>query len=232
MEDVSTLESWALEPPPQLSIVAAVMLFLLVLGTTLNSHRTEIRELTQLLREHRADLSTALRPVVITDAAVFPESVKAEVHRAVQSLRNQGRDNAALILRVQWQLEEDLRDLGRRISALSGAVLEIEQLYESICISITDVVELWDRVMSKEESLYMQHTASVAKALSDLSREVRQLSQTQGQPGRNDVAMLAYLSDVFQMLQSHDTIIHSDVIPALRYIADRLAASAEGAMTS
>ena len=164
-------------------------------------------------------------PVIISEPAVFSERVQQQVHAATQHLRNQNVMLQSMMLRVQDQLEKSIRALGARVTALTGAVDTVEQMYEATAGCINDVFQAMDDVMRKENSLFQEHTAVVAKAVNDLEVTFRNTLATHKQMFEGSgFSHVTYFNDILRLDNDLHDNLHTHVLPAHRYIADTLQA--------
>ena len=164
-------------------------------------------------------------PVIISEPAVFSDRVQKQVHAATQHLRHQNVTLQSMMLRVQDQIEKSIRGLGARVTALTGAVDTIEQMYEATAGCINDVFQAMDDVMRKENSLFQEHTAVVARAIKDLEVTFRNTLATHKQMFEGSgFSHVTYFNDILRLDNDLHDNLHAHVLPALRYIADTLQA--------
>ncbi|OLP89894.1 29 kDa ribonucleoprotein A, chloroplastic [Symbiodinium microadriaticum] len=164
-------------------------------------------------------------PVIISEPAVFSDRVQQQVHTATQHLRNQNVMLQSMMLRAQDQIEKTIRGLGARVTALTGAVDTIEQMYEATAGCINDVFQAMDDVMRKENSLFQEHTAVVARAIKDLETTFRNTLATHKQMFEGSgFSHVTYFNDILRLDNDMHDNLHEHVLPALRFIADTLQA--------
>ncbi|CAE7761964.1 unnamed protein product, partial [Symbiodinium sp. KB8] len=147
-------------------------------------------------------------PVIISEPAVFSDRVQQQVHTATQHLRNQNVMLQSMMLRAQDQIEKTIRGLGARVTALTGAVDTIEQMYEATAGCINDVFQAMDDVMRKENSLFQEHTAVVARAVKDLETTFRNTLATHKQMFEGSgFSHVTYFNDILRInrIQLHLT---------------------------
>ena len=130
-----------------------------------------------------------------------------------------------MMLRAQDQIEKTIRGLGARVTALTGAVDTIEQMYEATAGCINDVFQAMDDVMRKENSLFQEHTAVVARAIKDLETTFRNTLATHKQMFEGSgFSHVTYFNDILRLDNDMHDNLHEHVLPALRFIADTLQA--------
>ena len=218
-------KQWPNLTPLQVTAVSLGVLFALclLLATWRNSRDLRILrdQLSLLLEQHRMSNT----PVIISEPAVFSESVHRQVHTATQHLRNQNVMLQSLVLRAQDQIEKTLRGLGARVTALTGAVTTIEQMYEATAGCINDVFQAMDDVMRKENSLFQEHTAVVARAVKDLEETFRKTLASHKQMFESSgFSHVTYFNDILRLQNDLHSNLHEHILPALRFLADHLQA--------
>ena len=181
----------------------------------------QIKHLTEQQVRVLSALDELLTPVLVPEPGIFPESVKKQVHLAVQNLREQNKDLQAVTLRVQANIEVRIHATERKVSSLAKAVRMIDDTYTNIVVD--QIADVLDDIMSKEESLYQRHTASVAAGLDRLHTTLRgHLTQTTANTTTAAVTLVSFLSDILAMSQEMRENMNTRVLPALRYIADHM----------
>ncbi|CAE7368588.1 unnamed protein product [Symbiodinium necroappetens] len=151
--------------------------------------------------------------------------MQSQVHLATNHLRNQNVMLQSLVLRAQDQIEKTIRGLGARVTALTGAVTTIEQMYEATAGCINDVFQAMDDVMRKENSLFQEHTAVVARAVKDLEETFRSTLASHKQMFESSgFSHVTYFNDILRLENDLHSNLHEHILPALRFIADNLQA--------
>ena len=82
-----------------------------------------------------------------------------------------------------------------------------------------------DDVMRKENSLFQEHTAVVARAIKDLETTFRNTLATHKQMFEGSgFSHVTYFNDILRLDNDMHDNLHEHVLPALRFIADTLQA--------
>ena len=105
----------------------------------------------------------------------------------------------------------------------------IEQMYEGTAGCINDVFQAMDEVMKKENSLFREHTASVAQSLDEMTKTFRaQMASHKQLFERTGFSHVTYFNDILRIDNDLHDNLHEHVPPALRYIADMLQNLSQG----
>ena len=94
-------------------------------------------------------------------------------------------------------------------------------MYEATAGCINDVFQAMDDVMRKENSLFQEHTAVVARAVKDLETTFRDTLATHKQLfERSGFSHVTYFNDILRLDNDLHANLHDHILPALRFIAD------------
>ncbi|CAE7270074.1 unnamed protein product [Symbiodinium microadriaticum] len=98
-------------------------------------------------------------------------------------------------------------------------------MYEATAGCINDVFQAMDDVMRKENSLFQEHTAVVARAVKDLEETFRKTLASHKQMFESSgFSHVTYFNDILRLQNDLHSNLHEHILPALRFLADHLQA--------